>query len=36
MRLFDNHPHMSIFICDGVEVMPVMGGRRPSGAIKNE
>ena len=25
-RLFDNHPHMSIFVCDGVEVMPVLGG----------
>lgn len=24
-RLFDNHPHMSIFVCDGVEVMPVLG-----------
>ena len=25
MRLLDGHPHMSIFICYGVEVMPVMG-----------
>lgn len=25
MRLFDDHPHMSIFVCDGVEVMPVLG-----------
>ena len=24
-RLFDGHPHMSIFPCDGVEVMPVLG-----------
>ena len=24
-RLFENHPHMSIFVCDGVEVMPVLG-----------
>ncbi|HEV7227831.1 hypothetical protein [Brevundimonas sp.] len=24
-RLFDGHPHMSIFVCDGVEVMPVLG-----------
>ena len=23
--LFENHPHMSIFVCDGVEVMPVLG-----------
>ena len=26
VRLFDGHPHMSIFVCDGVEVMPVLGG----------
>lgn len=25
VRLFDDHPHMSIFVCDGVEVMPVLG-----------
>ena len=25
VRLFDGHPHMSIFPCDGVEVMPVLG-----------
>jgi len=24
-RLFDGHPHMSLFPCDGVEVMPVLG-----------
>lgn len=24
-RLFDGHPHMSIFPCDGVEVMPALG-----------
>lgn len=24
-RLFERHPHMSIFVCDGVEVMPVLG-----------
>lgn len=24
-RLFESHPHMSIFVCDGVEVMPVLG-----------
>lgn len=24
-RLFDNHPHMNPFPCDGVEVMPVLG-----------
>jgi hypothetical protein len=24
-RLFEDHPHMSIFVCDGVEVMPVLG-----------
>lgn len=24
-RLFEGHPHMSIFPCDGVEVMPVLG-----------
>jgi len=23
-RLFEDHPHMSIFVCDGVEVMPVL------------
>ncbi|MCV0414577.1 MAG: hypothetical protein K5831_06805 [Brevundimonas sp.] len=25
VRLFDGHPHMAIFPCDGVEVMPVLG-----------
>lgn len=25
VRLFENHPHLSIFVCDGVEVMPVLG-----------
>lgn len=25
VRLFEGHPHMSIFPCDGVEVMPVLG-----------
>lgn len=25
VRLFDDHPHMSVFVCDGVEVMPVLG-----------
>lgn len=25
VRLFDDHPHMSIFVCDGVEVMPLLG-----------
>lgn len=25
VRLFKGHPHMSIFPCDGVEVMPVLG-----------
>ena len=25
VRLFEDHPHMSIFVCDGVEVMPVLG-----------
>ncbi len=24
-RLFDGHPHMSVFVCDGVEVMPMLG-----------
>ncbi|WP_292069685.1 hypothetical protein [Brevundimonas sp. UBA7534] len=24
-RLFADHPHMTIFPCDGVEVMPVLG-----------
>lgn len=24
-RLFEGHPHMAIFPCDGVEVMPVLG-----------
>ncbi|MBU1347568.1 MAG: hypothetical protein KKA16_11555 [Alphaproteobacteria bacterium] len=26
VRLFEDHPHMSVFVCDGVEVMPVLGG----------
>lgn len=25
VRLFEGHPHMSIFVCDAVEVMPVLG-----------
>lgn len=25
VRIFDNHPHMTIFPCDGVEVMPILG-----------
>ena len=25
VRLFEGHPHMTIFPCDGVEVMPVLG-----------
>lgn len=25
VRIFEGHPHMSIFPCDGVEVMPVLG-----------
>ena len=25
VRLFKDHPHMSIFVCDGVEVVPVLG-----------
>lgn len=25
-RLFEDHPHMTVFPCDGVEVMPVLGG----------
>lgn len=24
-RLFENHPHFTIFPCDGVEVMPLLG-----------
>lgn len=24
-RLFDGHPHFTIFPCDGVEVMPLLG-----------
>jgi hypothetical protein len=24
--LFVDHPHMTIYACDGVEVMPVLGG----------
>ena len=24
-RLFDGHPHLTIWPCDGVEVMPVLG-----------
>ncbi|WP_374570792.1 hypothetical protein [Phenylobacterium sp.] len=26
-RLFENHPHFTIFPCDGVEVMPLLGAR---------
>lgn len=26
-RLFEGHPHMTIFVCDGVEVMPVLGAK---------
>lgn len=25
-QLFENHPHFTIFPCDGVDVMPVLGG----------
>lgn len=25
-RLFENHPHCTIFPCDAVEVMPLLGG----------
>ena len=25
-RLFEGHPHMTIFPCDSVEVMPLLGG----------
>ncbi|GAA0642750.1 hypothetical protein [Brevundimonas lenta] len=25
VKLFEGHPHMTIFPCDGVEVMPVLG-----------
>ena len=25
VRLFEGHPHMTVFPCDGVEVMPVLG-----------
>jgi hypothetical protein len=25
-KLFENHPHFTIFPCDAVEVMPVLGG----------
>ena len=25
-RLFEGHPHMTIWPCDGVEVMPVVVG----------
>lgn len=25
-RLFEEHPHMKVFPCDGGEVMPVLGG----------
>lgn len=24
-RLFENHPHFTIFPCDGVDVMPLLG-----------
>jgi hypothetical protein len=26
VRIFEGHPHMTVFPCDGVEVMPVLGG----------
>lgn len=26
-RLFEGHPHMSVFPCDGIDVMPVLGDR---------
>lgn len=25
-RLFEGHPHMTIYPCDAVEVMPLLGG----------
>jgi hypothetical protein len=25
VKIFEGHPHMTIFPCDGVEVMPVLG-----------
>jgi len=25
-RIFEDHPHMTIFPCDGVEVMPILSG----------
>ncbi|MGE6758447.1 hypothetical protein ACQKGO_10575 [Corallococcus interemptor] len=25
-KLFENHPHMSIFPCDAVDVMPLLSG----------
>jgi hypothetical protein len=25
-RMFEGHPHMTVFPCDAVEVMPVLGG----------
>ena len=24
-RLFEGHPHMTVFVCDAVEVMPLLG-----------
>jgi hypothetical protein len=32
-RLFENHPHFTIFPCDGVEVMPLLGPEPESGRI---
>lgn len=29
-RLFENHPHFTIFPCDGVEVMPLLGPKPES------
>lgn len=26
-RMFEGHPHMTIFPCDAVEVMPLLGGK---------
>lgn len=26
-KLFEGHPHFTIFPCDGVEVMPLLGGK---------
>ncbi|MBR2535650.1 MAG: hypothetical protein IKE66_06210 [Hyphomicrobium sp.] len=29
-KLFENHPHFTIFPCDGVDVMPLLSGPPPS------